>query len=139
MRDKEALDKLFAEEKFAAAIHFAGLKAVGESAEIPLEYYDNNLGSTLVLLEVMQKHNCWNVSEGLLSAQNQAGIGFVRPPSTALCSCVCVCVSARRLGFWRQALAQTSQTCACPCCCCCHSWCSAAVALCMARLRRCPS
>ncbi len=62
MRDKEALDKLFGEEKFDAVIHFAGLKAVGESVEIPLEYYDNNIVSTLVLLEVMKKHNCFNVS-----------------------------------------------------------------------------
>lgn len=65
MRDKAALDTLFGEEKFDAVIHFAGLKAVGESVEIPLEYYDNNIVSTLVLLEVMKKHNCWNVSAGL--------------------------------------------------------------------------
>lgn len=64
VRDKAALDKLFGEEKFDAVIHFAGLKAVGESVEIPLEYYDNNIVSTLVLLEVMKKHNCWNVSGG---------------------------------------------------------------------------
>jgi UDP-glucose 4-epimerase len=63
VRDKAALDQLFAEEKFDAVIHFAGLKAVGESVEIPLEYYDNNIVSTLVLLEVMKKHNCWNVGD----------------------------------------------------------------------------
>lgn len=62
MRDKDALDKLFSEEKFDAVIHFAGLKAVGESVEMPLEYYDNNIVSTLVLLETMRKHNCFNVS-----------------------------------------------------------------------------
>jgi nucleoside-diphosphate-sugar epimerase len=67
VRDKAALDKLFGEEKFDAVIHFAGLKAVGESVEIPLEYYDNNIVSTLVLLEVMKKHNCWNVSCVLLT------------------------------------------------------------------------
>lgn len=61
VRDKAALDELFAAEKFDAVIHFAGLKAVGESVEIPLEYYDNNIVSTLVLLEVMKKHNCFNV------------------------------------------------------------------------------
>jgi UDP-glucose 4-epimerase len=61
VRDKAALDQLFAEEKFDAVIHFAGLKAVGESVAIPLEYYDNNIVSTLVLLEVMKKHNCWNM------------------------------------------------------------------------------
>lgn len=64
VRDKAALNALFAAEKFDAVIHFAGLKAVGESVEIPLEYYDNNIVSTLVLLEVMKKHNCWNVSDG---------------------------------------------------------------------------
>lgn len=62
VRDKDALDKLFSEEKFDAVIHFAGLKAVGESVEMPLEYYDNNIVSTLVLLETMRKHNCFNVS-----------------------------------------------------------------------------
>jgi hypothetical protein len=74
VRDKDALDKLFGEEKFDAVIHFAGLKAVGESVAIPLEYYDNNIVSTLVLLEVMQKHNCWNVS-GLCTDRQTAWAG----------------------------------------------------------------
>lgn len=69
VRDKDALDKLFGEEKFDAVIHFAGLKAVGESVAIPLEYYDNNIVSTLVLLEIMQKHNCWNVSGFALAGE----------------------------------------------------------------------
>lgn len=56
VRDKEALDKIFSENKIDAVIHFAGLKAVGESVRKPLEYYDNNLVSTLVLLETMRKH-----------------------------------------------------------------------------------
>lgn len=43
IRDKKALDKIFSENKIDAVIHFAGLKAVGESVEIPLEYYDNNV------------------------------------------------------------------------------------------------
>ena len=42
-------------------IHFAGFKAVGESVEKPLEYYHNNFVGTVVLLEVMRKHNCKNV------------------------------------------------------------------------------
>ncbi len=50
------LDKIFAEHSFDAAIHFAGLKAVGESVKIPLEYYDNNINSSLSLLRVMYKH-----------------------------------------------------------------------------------
>jgi nucleoside-diphosphate-sugar epimerase len=62
LRDKELLDNLFAEEKFDAVIHFAGFKAVGESVEKPLEYYDNNFCGSVVLLEVMRKHKCMNVS-----------------------------------------------------------------------------
>lgn len=58
--DKEAVDKLFSENKIDAVIHFAGLKAVGESCEIPLAYYRNNIDSTLTLLEVMKKHNVKN-------------------------------------------------------------------------------
>ncbi|KAK6158417.1 hypothetical protein DH2020_005731 [Rehmannia glutinosa] len=58
LRDKPALEKLFASEKFEAVIHFAGLKAVGESVQKPLMYYDNNLNGTIVLLEVMAAHGC---------------------------------------------------------------------------------
>ena len=53
VRDKEALRKIFTENKIEAVIHFAGLKAVGESVREPLMYYDNNLISTIALLEVM--------------------------------------------------------------------------------------
>lgn len=56
----EALDNLFAENKIDAVIHFAGLKAVGESCEIPVAYYRNNLDSTLALLEVMKKYSVAN-------------------------------------------------------------------------------
>lgn len=55
-RDGMFLDAVFKEHEIDAVIHFAGLKAVGESVERPLEYYDNNLGSTLVLLNVMKDH-----------------------------------------------------------------------------------
>lgn len=55
--DKEKLNEIFDENKFDAVIHFAGLKAVGESCEKPLLYYQNNLISTLNLCEVMAKHN----------------------------------------------------------------------------------
>ena len=58
VRDKEALRKIFRENDIEAVIHFAGLKAVGESVAKPIEYYDNNLISTLVLLEVMREFNC---------------------------------------------------------------------------------
>ena len=53
VRDREALRKIFKENNIEAAIHFAGLKAVGESAQIPMEYYENNLDSTFVLCDVM--------------------------------------------------------------------------------------
>jgi UDP-glucose 4-epimerase len=53
MRDRAALGRLFAARRFDAVMHFAGLKAVGESVERPLEYYDNNVTGTLALLECM--------------------------------------------------------------------------------------
>ncbi len=53
VRDKEALRKIFSENKIEAVIHFAGLKAVGESVREPIMYYNNNLKSTIALLEVM--------------------------------------------------------------------------------------
>ena len=56
IRDRAALDVPFAEHKIDAVIHFAGLKAVGESVEKPLEYYDNNLYGFIVLAEVMRAH-----------------------------------------------------------------------------------
>lgn len=61
VRDKEALSKVFDENKFDAVIHFAGLKAVGESVSKPLEYYHNNMTGTFVLLDVMRQHGCKNI------------------------------------------------------------------------------
>lgn len=58
VRQREGLRKIFADERPDAVIHFAGFKAVGESVAQPLKYYDNNLVSTLVLLEVMQEFGC---------------------------------------------------------------------------------
>ena len=58
VRDSALLDKIFTEHKIDSVIHFAGLKAVGESCEKPVEYYDNNLGGTPVLLQSMRKHGC---------------------------------------------------------------------------------
>ena len=58
--DSEAVEKIFSENKIDAIIHFAGLKAVGESVRIPLRYYDNNRTSTLVLLKAMEKHGVKN-------------------------------------------------------------------------------
>ncbi|MDE5715153.1 MAG: UDP-glucose 4-epimerase GalE [Anaeroplasmataceae bacterium] len=56
IRDENLLEKIFQCHKIEAVIHFAGLKAVGESCAKPIEYYDNNLYGTLVLLSVMRRH-----------------------------------------------------------------------------------
>ena len=56
VRDAELLDAVFSEHDIGCVIHFAGLKAVGESVAKPLEYYENNLGSTMTLCRVMAKH-----------------------------------------------------------------------------------
>ncbi len=71
IRDREGLERVFAAAecaggtpaypKFDACIHFAGLKAVGESVEKPWEYYENNIGGTLTLVDVMRKHGCKNI------------------------------------------------------------------------------
>ncbi len=58
IRDKEGLDKIFKAHNIEAVIHFAGLKAVGESCQKPLEYYDNNIGGTIALVEVMRNNGC---------------------------------------------------------------------------------
>jgi len=55
--DKENLEEVFSENKIDAVIHFAGLKAVGESVEMPIKYYENNIIGTLMLCEVMHKFN----------------------------------------------------------------------------------
>ena len=58
IRNKEGLDKIFKAHNIEAVIHFAGLKAVGESCQKPLEYYDNNIGGTIALVEVMRNNGC---------------------------------------------------------------------------------
>ena len=58
MRDRELLERIFTENEIEAVIHFAGLKAVGESVEKPLDYYDNNINGTLCVLEAMKAHGC---------------------------------------------------------------------------------
>lgn len=55
VRDAYTLDRIFADHPIGAVIHFAGLKAVGESSEKPLEYYDNNVTGALQLLAAMQR------------------------------------------------------------------------------------
>lgn len=59
--DREALENVFAKEKIDAVIHFAGLKAVGESVCKPWEYYENNIAGTLTLVDVMRKHGVKNI------------------------------------------------------------------------------
>ena len=58
MRDKESMRPIFEENKIDAVIHFAGLKAVGESVEKPLLYYQNNITGTLNLCELMKEYDC---------------------------------------------------------------------------------
>ena len=59
--DKDALEELFSKENIDCCIHFAGLKAVGESVEKPWLYYHNNISGTLTLLKVMEEHNVKNI------------------------------------------------------------------------------
>ena len=61
VRDREAMDRIFKTYTIDAVIHFAGLKAVGESCEKPLEYYENNMNATFVLLDVMRRNGCKNI------------------------------------------------------------------------------
>ncbi|MBQ9624881.1 MAG: UDP-glucose 4-epimerase GalE, partial [Clostridia bacterium] len=56
--DKALMERIFTENKIESVIHFAGFKAVGESVEKPLKYYNNNIIGTIVLLEAMQAHGC---------------------------------------------------------------------------------
>ena len=59
--DKERTNQVFEENQIDAVIHFAGFKAVGESVQIPLNYYHNNITGTLILCEVMKEHGCKNI------------------------------------------------------------------------------
>lgn len=61
VRDRAAMEAVFADKAIDAVIHFAGLKAVGESVAKPLEYYENNMNATFVLLDVMRSHGCKNI------------------------------------------------------------------------------
>ncbi len=59
--DREALEEIFTKEPIDAVIHFAGLKAVGESVQKPWEYYENNIAGTLTLVDVMRRHGVKNI------------------------------------------------------------------------------
>lgn len=89
--DQEALDKTLAENNYSLIIHFAGLKAVGESVEKPLKYYENNITGTINLLKSMQKHNVKKIifsssatvygnQDGVKLTENMpVGIGITNP------------------------------------------------------------
>ena len=59
--DRDKLNEVFEKEDIDSCIHFAGLKAVGESVQKPWEYYENNIAGTLTLVDVMRQHNCKNI------------------------------------------------------------------------------
>jgi len=61
VRDANGLEEVFNQHQIDGVIHFAGLKAVGESTEIPLDYYDQNISGTITLLKVMEKCQCYNI------------------------------------------------------------------------------
>ncbi len=91
VRDQSVLDDIFTTYDIDSVIHFAGLKAVGESVVKPLEYYDNNLVSTMALLEAMREHNVkqlvfsssatvyGNPSELPLRETSTVGVGLTNP------------------------------------------------------------
>jgi UDP-glucose 4-epimerase len=91
VRDRAVLDKIFAEHAIDGVIHFAGFKSVGESVAKPLEYYANNLDSTIVLVEAMQAHHVtrivfsssatvYGTPESLpLTEESRVGVGITNP------------------------------------------------------------
>ncbi len=84
LTDSDATERLFAEEPFDAVIHFAGLKAVGESVARPLEYYENNLGSTFALVRAMRGHGVRKLvfsSSATVYGTNQEAATEDRPTS----------------------------------------------------------
>ena len=76
VKDKKAMDEIFNKEQIDCVIHFAGLKAVGESVQKPIEYYRNNIDTTLTLLETMRDHNVKNIvfssSATVYGAENES-------------------------------------------------------------------
>ena len=91
IRDKKLLQEVFSKYNIDSVIHFAGLKAVGESVEKPLEYYDNNVNGTLTLLEVMKDNSCKKIvfsssatvygdpKEVPITEDSQTGVGITNP------------------------------------------------------------
>ena len=87
IRDREGLRKVFSAEKIDAVIHFAGLKAVGESCVKPLEYYENNIWGSVALFEVMRDAGCKTVvfssSATVYGSENQVPFDETMPVGTA--------------------------------------------------------
>ena len=77
IRNRHDLDMVFSVHAFDCCIHFAGLKAVGESVLKPWEYYENNIGGTLVLVDVMRSHGCKNII--FSSSATVYGVAAVMP------------------------------------------------------------
>lgn len=86
--DMEALDKVFAENRIDAVVHFAGYKAVGESVEKPMMYYQNNLDSTFSLIKVMKEYGCDNMvfSSSATVYGMQKVVPFVETMQTGPCT-----------------------------------------------------
>ena len=93
--DREILNQIFETEKIESCIHFAGLKAVGESVAKPWEYYNNNITGTLTLVDVMRQHNCKNIifsdgcsdSEYIIASQRTSGsTNCIRVDDSGNCS-----------------------------------------------------
>lgn len=86
--NESALDKLFDEQMIDAVIHFAGLKAVGESVRVPLEYYSNNINSTISLLNSMSRHGCKKIifSSSATVYGNPAKVPITEDMPTGGCS-----------------------------------------------------
>ena len=83
VHDRTAIDKIFTENQIDAVIHFAGLKAVGESCAKLLEYYENNMNSIFVLTDVMRSHGCKNI---IISSSVTAYGDHAMIPITGECS-----------------------------------------------------
>lgn len=90
MTDKTRLNEVFVEHKIDAVVHFAGLKAVAESIERPLEYYLNNIDSTLTLLELIRRHaikklvfsssaTVYGTANAPYQEESQTGVGIANP------------------------------------------------------------
>jgi UDP-glucose 4-epimerase len=133
MNDEEAFEEAFRNSpRFEACIHFAGLKAVGESVQKPLFYYENNIGLTLVLLNLMEKYDCraiifsssatvYGAAEVPITEDSQVGVGITNPYGKTkyfieeilkvkyspafdyVCICICICVY-RFLFFFLSSL-----------------------------------